>query len=68
MNDAIQFHRTVDTLDDGDVAAEVGKLLTQLLGKAVPPPDTVHRYAWTKDEYTLVRNVKMNNLKNTRTK
>ena len=44
----------MDTLDDGDVAAEVGKLLTQLLGKAVPPPDTVHRYAWTKDEYTLV--------------
>ena len=44
----------MDTLDDGDVAAEVGKLLSQVLGKEVPPPDTVHRYAWTKDEYTLV--------------
>ena len=43
-----------DSLEDGELAAGVARLLTRARGTMVEAPDTVIRHRWTRDPHTQV--------------
>ena len=43
-----------DSLEDGELAAGVARLLTRARGTQVEAPDTVIRHRWTRDPHTQV--------------
>ena len=48
-----------DSLEDGELAAGVARLLTRARGTQVEAPDTVIRHRWTRDPHTQVSSEKI---------
>ena len=48
-----------DSLEDGELAAGVARLLTRARGTQVKAPDTVIRHRWTRDPHTQVSSEKI---------